>query len=127
MLQDMAKAVERIDQAVKNGEKILIYGDYDVDGITATALLYRYFKEAYNYHLDYYIPRRKEEGYGLNQAAVEGFVQEGYDLLITVDCGISAHEEVKYGMSQGLDIIITDHHQASRELPPALAVIDSRG
>lgn len=124
LLQDMAKAVERIDQAVKNGEKILIYGDYDVDGITATALLYRYFKEAYNYHLDYYIPRRKEEGYGLNQAAVEGFVQEGYDLLITVDCGISAHEEVKYGMSQGLDIIITDHHQASRELPPALAVID---
>ncbi|MFI5358615.1 MAG: single-stranded-DNA-specific exonuclease RecJ [Halanaerobiales bacterium] len=124
LLKDMDRAVERIDRAVKNGERIIVYGDYDVDGITATALLYRYFKEVYNYQIDYYIPRRKEEGYGLNQAAVEEFIKKDYDLLLTVDCGISAHEEVKYSMSHGLDVIITDHHQAGQEIPPALAVID---
>jgi len=76
LLKDMDRAVERIDRAVKNGERIIVYGDYDVDGITATALLYRYFKEVYNYQIDYYIPRRKEEGYGLNQAAVEEFIKK---------------------------------------------------
>ena len=124
LLQDMEEAVERIEKAIKKKERVLVYGDYDVDGITSIALLYHYFKRAYNFQLDYYIPRRKTEGYGLNQAAVEEFIQAGYDLLITVDCGISAHEEVKYSNSQGLDLIITDHHQPGREIPPALAVID---
>lgn len=123
-LKDMKKAVKRILQAIKNKEKIIIFGDYDVDGITATSLFYNFFNKVFNYKADYYLPDRKKEGYGLNKNAINSFIERDYDLLITVDCGITAYKEVEVANQQGLDVIITDHHQTGNILPEALAVID---
>lgn len=124
LLKDMDKAVGRIIEAVYKKEKIIVYGDYDVDGITATSLLYHYFKEKFNYTIDFYLPSRQREGYGLNNDAIREFAEKGYDLLISVDCGITAFKEVQYARSIGIDVIITDHHQPSEKLPEANAVID---
>ena len=125
LLKDMDKAAERIMKAVKNHEKILIYGDYDVDGITASAILLRYFAWIMPGHItECYIPDRAGEGYGLTPDAAREIAGSGISLLITVDCGITSFEETEYLMSKGVDVIITDHHECRKELPAALAVIN---
>lgn len=123
LLKDMDKAVSKIKSAVSANEKIMIYGDYDVDGITSVAALWRYltFKGA---DVCYYIPERVNEGYGLNTAAIEKFADDGVKLIITVDSGITAHDEIKYASSLGIDVVITDHHECREELPEAVAVVN---
>ncbi len=120
---DMEKAVTRIAKAVKNNEKIYIYGDYDVDGVTSTAMLYLFLKEV-GADAECYIPNRLEEGYGLNIEAIEEIANNGADLIITVDCGISANVEVARAKELGLDLIITDHHRQAEELPDAYAIVN---
>ena len=121
-IKDMEKAAERIAKAVMNHESIFIYGDYDVDGVTATALMYIFLMQC-GANVSYYIPNRLEEGYGLNKDAINEIHHRGADLIITVDCGISAIEEVLLAKELGMDIIITDHHQPSKELPVAADAI----
>ena len=121
-ISDMEKAAERIAKAVMNHERICIYGDYDVDGITATALLYIFLMQC-GANVSYYIPNRLEEGYGLNKEAAKEIAARKTNLIITVDCGISAVQEVLEASIHGMDIIITDHHQPSKELPVAAYAI----
>ncbi|MBZ4642912.1 MAG: single-stranded-DNA-specific exonuclease [Deferribacteres bacterium] len=123
-LKDMDKAVQRIAKAIFNREKICIYGDYDVDGITSTSLLYLFLKEL-NANVTYYVPNRLEEGYGLNKEAIDEICQKKINLMITVDCGITAVDEVAYAVDKGIDIIITDHHQQGERLPlKACAIVN---
>ena len=122
-LKDMDKAVERIKVAVAKGEKIAVYGDYDADGVTATALLYLYFKSL-GVEVTTYIPDRNSEGYGLNMKAVKSLCEEGVQLIITVDNGISAHKEAEYIRELGMELVITDHHKATAVLPDAVAVVN---
>lgn len=124
LLPGMEKAVKRIESAVKNKEKILIYGDYDVDGITSTAVFGRFFKKKYDIDLEYFLPDRIEDGYGLNTAALKKIAACGVDLIITVDCGINAFKEAEFLGTQNIDLIITDHHTPEAELPQAAAVIN---
>lgn len=119
---DMDAAVDRIQRAVDEGERILIFGDYDADGITATVLLYLYLT-AQNARVEYYIPSR-DEGYGLNKEVVAQKAAEGVQLIVTVDNGIAAVEEVELANSLGVDVVVTDHHQPQDTLPPAVAVVD---
>ena len=121
-LKDMDRAVDRILQALQQGEPMTIYGDYDVDGTSASSLLYL-FLQARGAKVDVYVPRRDREGYGLNGPALEKIAARGTKLLITVDTGISGAQVVA-DAPKGLDIIITDHHLAPRQLPPALAVVN---
>ena len=125
LMPDMKIAVERILKAIENKEKTIIFGDYDVDGITSITVL-KSFLEDRGLHVDSYIPNRLEEGYGLNKKAVEEIANKKYTLMITVDCGISAVEEVKYANELGIETIITDHHEPGNELPQALAVVDAK-
>lgn len=122
-IADMPKAAEIIVSAVKNGEKIAVYGDYDCDGVTATALLYGYLK-SHNADCIYYIPDRFEEGYGMNRRAVEHLKSEGVDLIVTVDNGISALEEISLANSLGMRVVVTDHHLPKESLPEAAAVVN---
>lgn len=122
LMTDMDKAVARITEAVKNKEKIVVYGDYDVDGITSTALLYE-FLDSIGADAEYYIPDRKGEGYGINIMAVNKLFKQGTKLMITVDCGITAIGEVEFASLQGMDVIITDHHTCKDRLPTAAAAI----
>jgi single-stranded-DNA-specific exonuclease len=121
----MGRAVERIQQAVENDENILVYGDYDVDGTTATALLVHFFRML-GKEVDYYIPHRQEEGYGLNCDAIDEFNERGVNLLITVDCGISSVEEVALANSHGIDVIITDHHEPPEVIPEAHTILNPK-
>lgn len=123
LLPDMEPAVKRIRAAIDAKEKILIYGDYDVDGVTSVSLLLLYLREQ-DADVSYYIPERIREGYGLNKAAVERFASQGIRLIITVDSGITAHEEVELASSYGIDVVITDHHECREELPSACAVVN---
>ena len=123
LLADMDKAVKRINKAVESFEKICIYGDYDADGVTATALLYSYL-ESCGANVMYYIPCRDEDGYGLNFTSIKKLKEENVDLIITVDNGIVSIDEVDYANKLGIDVIITDHHQTRDEIPNAIAVID---
>jgi len=125
LLPDMERAVVRVLRAVRNGEKIRIYGDYDVDGITSTCVLLNVLK-ALGADVDYYIPGRIEEGYGLNRDAVEKAASSGVTLLITVDCGITAVDEVELARSRGVDVIVTDHHEPAEELPRAYALVNPK-
>lgn len=125
LLPDMDKAVERINQAIENHEKITIYGDYDVDGITSTALLYDFLKSL-DANVEYYIPDRIQEGYGLNIMAINRISKSGTKLMITVDCGITSVGEVSLAKAQGMDVIITDHHTCKEKLPEAAAVINPK-
>ncbi len=120
---DMDKAVNRISNAIENNEKICIYGDYDADGITATALVYDYLKRK-NANVDYYIPERSRDGYGLNFSAIDIIKSRKTDVIITVDNGSVAFDEVLYAKSLGIDIVITDHHKVADELPEACAVVN---
>ena len=122
-LKDMDKAVTRIKQAIADGEKIAVYGDYDADGVTATALLYLYFKSL-GVKVTTYIPDRNSEGYGLNCKAIKSLCEEGIQLIITVDNGISAHKEAEYIKELGMDLVITDHHKATAVIPEAVAVVN---
>lgn len=123
LMEDMQKAVERIGYAVEQGQQIAVYGDYDCDGITATAMLYTYLEDL-GARVLYYIPDRDKEGYGLNCAALDFLKQQQVELIITVDNGISALNEAEYAASLGIDLVITDHHQPRPELPKACAVVD---
>lgn len=122
-IKDMDKAVERITFAVENGEKICIYGDYDADGVTSTALLFQYL-ETLGADVSFYIPSRADEGYGLNCDAIRSLSSDGVQLLVTVDNGVSAYDEVKLANSLGLDVVITDHHTVPEVLPEAIAVVN---
>ena len=124
-MPDMKITVERIIKAIENNEKTIIYGDYDVDGITSVTVL-KSFLEERGLEVGAYIPNRLDEGYGLNKNAIGKISQEGYTLMITVDCGISAIEEVKYANELGIETLITDHHEPGEELPKALAVVDAK-
>ncbi len=124
-MADMDKAAERIGRAVKNGEKITVYGDYDVDGITSTALMVRYLTGR-GAAADAYIPNRQTEGYGVNRSALEHIAERGTSLVITVDTGITAAPEVEYAKELGLDVIITDHHECKEVLPRAVAVVNPK-
>lgn len=124
LMKDMEKTVQRIKTAMQTGEKITVYGDYDVDGITAASLLYIYLKEA-GACVDTYIPKRENEGYGLNDAALKFLAEHGTGLVVTVDCGISGVHEVEQAPA-GMDIIITDHHTVPEIVPPAYAIINPK-
>mgnify|MGYP001623086005 FL=1 len=125
LMPDMEIAVERILKAIENKEKIIIYGDYDADGITSITVLKSFFKDI-GVEVSSYIPNRLEEGYGLNKPAVKKIVDDKYNLMITVDCGISAIEEIDYANSLGIETIVTDHHEVGEKLPNALAIVDAK-
>jgi len=125
LLTDMDKMVDRIIKARKNSEKVAIYGDYDVDGITSITLMYSFLKDL-GLDVKYYLPDRQEEGYGLNKNAILGLKEQGISLIITVDCGISAVEEVEYACELGLDVCITDHHECSSVLPKAYSIVNPK-
>ena len=125
LLCDMDKAVERIERAIRDKEKVVVYGDYDVDGITSTALMVRYLRSR-GLETSSYIPDRQDEGYGINKAAVKKICDDKTTLMISVDTGITAFEETKYAKELGCDVIITDHHECKEELPEAVAVINPK-
>ena len=126
LMPDMNEAIERIKKAIDNKEKITIYGDYDVDGITSVSILYKFFKDL-NVETDIYIPNRITEGYGLNENAIRTIFERGTNLIITVDCGITAIDEVKLATELKMDVIVTDHHEPGEDIPEdAIAVIDCK-
>ena len=132
LMKDMDEAVERLHQALTQGEKILIYGDYDVDGTTAVAVMYRFLQNLVSnpspltFNLDYYIPDRYTEGYGVSQQGIDYAAAQGCNLIITLDCGIKAVEKVAYAASKGIDVIVCDHHTPGEELPNAVAVLNMK-
>lgn len=125
LLDDMDQAVTRIRKAIDNKESIWIYGDYDVDGITSISILSKYF-QSIGVETHFYIPDRHDEGYGISFVGVDSIIEQGAKLLITVDCGITAIEQVQYAQDHGLDVIVTDHHEFEGELPNAVAVINPK-
>ena len=133
LMKDMDQAVERLHKAITQGEKILIYGDYDVDGTTAVALIYRFLDKLIQEQgtkskdiIDYYIPDRYTEGYGVSQQGIDYAAEQGCRLIITLDCGIKAVEKVAYANSKGIDVIVCDHHTPGEELPDAVAVLNMK-
>jgi len=125
LMKDMDKAISRIEQALKNNEKILIYGDYDVDGTTAVALVYTYFKSLHK-NIDYYIPDRYAEGYGISFKGIDWARENSYSLIIALDCGIKAIDKIEYANKYKIDFIICDHHRPGEEIPKAVAVLDPK-
>ena len=123
LMKDMKKGVSRLLKAIHDSEEIMIYGDYDADGITSVVILYKFIKEI-TPHINYYIPDRVQEGYGLKISAIDKFKNNNVKLLITVDCGISDVEQITYAQSIGIDTIVLDHHEISGPLPPAVASIN---
>ncbi|MBS1772897.1 MAG: single-stranded-DNA-specific exonuclease RecJ [Bacteroidetes bacterium] len=126
LMKGMEKAVKRIAEAVEWHERILVYGDYDVDGTTSVALVYSFLKKKYNGQLEYYIPHRYREGYGVSKAGIDYANANGFTLLITLDCGIKSVELIAYAQSLGIDVIVCDHHTPDDELPPALAILNPK-
>ena len=125
LFRDMDKAVERLNQALARKERIMVYGDYDVDGCTAVALVYKFLKP-YHHNIDYYIPDRYEEGYGVSFQGIDYASDTGVKLIIVLDCGIKAVEEVAYAKERGIDFIICDHHVPDDELPDAVAILNAK-
>ncbi|MEM8525670.1 MAG: DHH family phosphoesterase [Bacteroidota bacterium] len=125
LMKGMEKAVTRIVQAIENQEKVLIYGDYDADGVTSVALLYSFLSPLIK-SLDYYIPDRYKEGYGVSYEGIEFAYQNRFDLLITVDCGITATAQIKLAKHYDIDCIICDHHLPEEILPNANAILDTK-
>ena len=125
LMTDMDKAVERVHQAVNQGERILVYGDYDVDGTTAVSLVYSFLRRLTR-QIDFYIPERYDEGYGVSYKGIDWAYENGFNLIITLDCGIKANEKVEYARERGIDVIICDHHLPENELPKAVAVLDPK-
>jgi single-stranded-DNA-specific exonuclease len=126
LMKDMDKAVERIEKAVKAGEKVMIYGDYDVDGTTAVALVYKFLSQIGHKNLSFYIPDRYVDGYGISFRSIDHAVRKGVTLVIALDCGIKAVEKVVYAKERGVDFIICDHHLPADEIPAAVAVLDPK-
>ncbi|MBU1370886.1 MAG: single-stranded-DNA-specific exonuclease RecJ [Bacteroidetes bacterium] len=126
LMKDMDKAVERIFKAIDSNEKIMIYGDYDVDGTTAVALVYAYLKKYFKKRIAFYIPDRYEEGYGISYKGIDHAASHGINLVIALDCGIKAVDKIKYATELQVDFIICDHHRPGDELPPAVAVLDTK-
>jgi len=125
LMKDMHLAVERIEQAIKKKEKILIYGDYDVDGTTAVSLVFTFFNKIHP-EIDFYIPDRYSEGYGISFKGIDFAAEKGYNLVIALDCGIKAVEKVEYAKKKNVDFIICDHHRPGDELPAACAILDPK-
>lgn len=125
LFNGMDLVVDRILKAIETKERITVYGDYDVDGITSTTILYK-FLHSLGAEVDYYLPNRLTEGYGLNNEAIDEIKNRGTKLLVTVDCGISAYDEVEYAKSLGIDVIVTDHHECPEKIPECIAVIDAK-
>lgn len=125
LMKDMDKAINRIVQAIERGEKILIYGDYDVDGTTAVATVHCFFKEFYP-NIDYYVPNRYTEGYGISEKGIDFAADNNFTLIIALDCGIKSNDRVDYAGSKGIDFIICDHHNPGTEIPKAVAVLDPK-
>lgn len=126
LLNDMDKAIHRIETAKLKDEKIMVYGDYDVDGTTAVSLVYSFLRENGFRQIDYYIPDRYSEGYGISYKSIDYAAENNFSLVIALDCGIKAVEKVKYATEHGIDFIICDHHRPGDELPPAVAVLDAK-
>ena len=127
LMKDMDKAVERVISAINNGEKVLIYGDYDVDGTTAVAVVYTYLKPFFKKKkIEFYIPDRYEEGYGISYKGIDYAADNGFKLVIALDCGIKAVERIEYANAKGVDFIICDHHRAGDVIPNAVAVLDAK-
>jgi single-stranded-DNA-specific exonuclease len=125
LMADMTTAVERLAQALAQREKILIYGDYDVDGTTATALIRLVMREL-GFDVPFYIPDRLKEGYGISRAGLDWAREQGVKLIVAVDCGVTAHKEIAYARDHGIDVIVCDHHQPAHDLPPATALLDPK-
>ncbi len=125
LMKDMDKAVERIEQALSKDEKILVYGDYDVDGTTAVSLVYTYLKSFYE-HIDFYIPDRYSEGYGISFQGIDFAAENKFSLIIALDCGIKEVEKIDYAKTKNVDFVICDHHRPGDELPAAVAILDAK-
>lgn len=125
LMNDMQVAVDRLNQALGRKEHIMVYGDYDVDGCTAVALVYKFLSQFYS-NIDFYIPDRYEEGYGISRKGIDFAAEMGVKLIIVLDCGIKAVEEVAYAREKGIDFIICDHHVPDDELPPAVAILNPK-
>ena len=123
LMIDMEKAVRRIWEALERDEKITVYGDYDVDGVTSVTLIYLYLKSL-GADINYYIPSRSKEGYGLSQMSLDALKEKGTKLIITVDTGITANDEADYAAALGMEMVITDHHECHGNLPVACAVVN---
>lgn len=130
LMADMDKAVDRLSRAIINNEKILIYGDYDVDGTSAVALMYSFLSEIigseYRNYIEYYIPDRYKEGYGISELGIEYCLANNFTLLISLDCGIKANDKIDYAQEKGIDVIICDHHLEGDTLPKAVAILDPK-
>lgn len=124
-MKDMSIAVERLNRAMGRKERIMVYGDYDVDGTTAVALVYKFLQQFYS-NIDYYIPDRYNEGYGVSKKGVDYAAETGVKLIIVLDCGIKAVEEIAYAKEKGIDFIICDHHVPDDVLPPAVAILNPK-
>ncbi len=125
LMKDMSRAVERLNKAMGKKERILVYGDYDVDGTTAVALVYKFLQQFYS-NIDYYIPDRYNEGYGVSKKGIDYAYETGVKLVIVLDCGIKAVEEITYAKEKGIDFIICDHHVPDEALPPAVAILNAK-
>jgi len=125
LMKDMDKAVERIIRAVNDNEKILVFGDYDVDGTTAVACMYRFLKKIHS-EIDFYIPHRYREGYGVSKLGIEFARENGFTLIISLDCGIKSIELIQYAKALGIDFVVCDHHLPDEELPPAIAILNPK-
>ena len=125
LMKDMDKAVERIIRAINNNEKILVFGDYDVDGTTAVACMYRFLKKIHS-DLDFYIPHRYREGYGVSKAGIDHAKENGFTLIISLDCGIKSIDLISYAKQLEIDFIVCDHHLPDNELPPAIAILNPK-
>ena len=125
LMKDMDKAVERIISAINNNEKILVFGDYDVDGTTSVACMYLFLKKIHS-NLDFYIPHRYREGYGVSKAGIDFANENGFNLIISLDCGIKSVKLIQYAKGLGIDFIVCDHHLPDEELPPAIAILNPK-
>jgi len=125
LMDDMDMAVDRLNDAMGRKERIMVYGDYDVDGCTAVALVYKFLQQFYS-NIDYYIPNREGEGYGVSKMGIDYAAETGVKLIIVLDCGIKATEEITYAKQRGIDFIICDHHVPDDELPPAVAILNPK-
>jgi single-stranded-DNA-specific exonuclease len=125
LMKDMDKAVSRLNQAIQNQEKVIVYGDYDVDGTTSVALMYSFLKPRIK-EIEYYIPNRYSEGYGISPKSIDYAVDNGFTLIVALDCGIKAVEKISNAKERGVDFIICDHHNPGDEIPPAFAVLDPK-
>ena len=127
LMKDMDKAVERILLAIQNNQKILVFGDYDVDGTTSVAIMYRFLKKIYTEEkIDFYIPHRYREGYGISRQGIDFAKENNFDLIISLDCGIKSVELIRHACTLGLDFIVCDHHLPDKEIPPAIAVLNPK-